>query len=279
MPMKKPVAKLQRITPTTAKKWLAELNYEDNRNINERKVQFLARQLESGHWMINGATVCFDVEGQMIDGQHRLSAIVMAKKAAETFVVRNLETAAYTTIDQGWKRSHAQVLGATGVKWAGQVVAACRFIWLFETDGIIMKKKIPETSIDEIVLVLEYKPEITAAVELVMMNKINRLLNGGLAAYAAWHFLKIDNEKATEFFTRLSDGVGLAKGSPILVLRDRLMKGKAEKTSWNSMEVFSFIVRAWNAHHAGKKITVLRLKTRGRGGSKEIELPKIRGFK
>ncbi|KKN35654.1 hypothetical protein LCGC14_0781510 [marine sediment metagenome] len=277
--MKKPTAKVERITPTIAKKWLKDLNYEDNRNINDSKVRFLARQLEAGHWILNGATICFDVEGSMIDGQHRLAAIIMAKKPADTFIVRGLQTEAYTTIDQGWKRSHSQILAASGVKWASQVVSTSKFVWTYESDGVIMKKRVLEISVDEVQLVLEYKPEINEAVKLIMENKLHRLLHGGIAAYTAWHLLKINEAKAIEFFNSLGDGANLKKGHPVLVLRDRLMKGKIEKTMWDNMEVFSFLVRAWNAFMAGKTITCLRLKTKGRGGTKEIQLPKIRGMK
>jgi len=277
--MKKPTAKLERITPTKAKKWLTELNYEDNRNINERKVAFIARQIVGGHWIVNGATICFDVEGNMIDGQHRLQGCVKSKKPIEAFVVRGLQTAAYTTIDQGWKRSHSQIFSAKGEKWAGCLVSACKFIWNYESEGKIIRPRLPEISVDEVEVVLEYKPEIRAAVELVMTSKCQKLATASVMAYAAWIFLQINDEKAIDFFNRIGDGVGLAKGSPMLIIRDKLLKGRKDKTSWNPQEIFSFLVRAWNAHYRSRKITCLRLTTKGRGGSKTIEIPKISGWK
>jgi hypothetical protein len=277
--MAKPTAKLEKITPTTAKKWLKELNYEDNRNINSAKVEFLKRQHLRDHWVINGATICFDTEGQLIDGQHRLSACVESKKGFETFVVRGLNTAAYTTIDQGWKRSHVQVLSAAGHKNAKSLVTACKHVWILETEKVMIKNRIPEISIDEVQLVVEYKPELKHAVALVHDNKLQRMTTGGLLAYLAWMFCKINEEKALEFFARLGDGANLAAKHPILTLRDRLMRAKADSVRFSNEEVFSFVVRAWNAYRLGKNLTILRLKTKSKDGSKVIELPKVSGWK
>jgi len=271
-------AKVEKINPSTAKKWLEELNYEDNRNINEKKVDFLVRQILGKHWIINGATICFDKDGQLLDGQHRLSAISKSKTPCESIVVRGLSIAAYTTIDQGWKRSHAQILGAAGHKWAGTLVGACKFIWILETEHVFIKKRTGEVSIDEVQLVLEFKPEVAAAVALIRTNRLEKLANSSLLAYCAWLFNTVNVEKSTAFFARLADGAGLGTKSPILTLRDKLMRGRREKISWNVKEQFSFVVRAWNAYAQGRTLSILRLKTKGRGGSKEVEVPKVWGW-
>ena len=142
-----------------------------------------------------------------------------------------------------------------------------------------MRNRLPEISIDEIQLVLEYKPEIKQAVELIRELQLHKVASGGVLAYCIWLFNQINENKSLEMFNRLADGVGLPKKSPILVLRDRLMKGKRDKTYWNNMEIFSFVVRTWNAFSRNRAMSVLRLTTKSKNGSKIIELPKIAGWK
>lgn len=269
-------AKVERITPSTAKKWLEELNYEDNRNLNESKVAFLSRQITNGHWIINGATICFDIENRLIDGQHRLAACILAKKPIESIVAHGLTTQAYTTIDQGWKRSHAQIFTGKGEKYAVHLVGACRRIWFHQTSGQMIAARRPESSIDELELVMEYHgDEIRPLAEMIISSYCHKLAAGGLLIYCAWLFQQANDEKCIGFFTSLGDGVELRKGSPILCLRDRLQRTKADRVHFNDAQFFSFIARAWNAFYTGKTLSVLRVKQ----SDKEIVIPKIRGLK
>ena len=94
----------------------------------------------------------------------------------------------------------------------------------------------------------------------------------------AANFYQANPTKAEVFFARLADGICKHKQVPMYVLRERLTQGKITRRRWTNMELFSMTIRAWNAHYRSRKITMLRLKTKADGGSKEIEIPSIQGL-
>lgn len=62
------------ISPEQAKKWL-EKN-DNNRNINYAKVKKMAKDMKEGHWDTTHQGIAIASDGTLVDGQHRLLAIV-----------------------------------------------------------------------------------------------------------------------------------------------------------------------------------------------------------
>lgn len=67
------------------------LSHEENREVDWAKVREIARDIEAGRWRLNNHLLGFDGKGRLVDGQHRLHAIVQAGIAVEVGVMRNLE--------------------------------------------------------------------------------------------------------------------------------------------------------------------------------------------
>ena len=63
------------VTPELAKKWLTMAN-NFNRPIKQAVVDMYVRQIKSGLWRRTHQGIAFDANGILIDGQHRLMAIV-----------------------------------------------------------------------------------------------------------------------------------------------------------------------------------------------------------
>ena len=64
------------ITPDMAKEWL-EKNVK-NRRLNMFRVDVLVKDMKDGKFTLSPSPICFDHDGYLIDGQHRLSACVLA---------------------------------------------------------------------------------------------------------------------------------------------------------------------------------------------------------
>lgn len=96
------------ITPEMAKVWL-EKNI-GNRPLHAVHVKRLADAITSNQFVLTHQGVAFDSDGTLIDGQHRLSAIVQANKAVQMLVFRGLPTATREKIDNGKPRNVANVL-------------------------------------------------------------------------------------------------------------------------------------------------------------------------
>lgn len=92
-----PSARLMRIPPATAQAWLARS--AGNRAIRATHVEYLANAIEAGDWLINGDAIRFDGNGSLIDGHHRLHAVVKSGQAIQSIVVTGLCPEARFAID------------------------------------------------------------------------------------------------------------------------------------------------------------------------------------
>ena len=95
------------ITPPMATLFLA--NNVSNRKLNKHHVDFLADQMLTGKWQKNGQTIVIADDGTLMDGQHRLNAIIKANVPAELGLCTGVPKTAMPTIDNGKSRSTSDI--------------------------------------------------------------------------------------------------------------------------------------------------------------------------
>ena len=96
-------AKVETITPEIAKTMLGE--NVNNRRISRDNVNLFAREIRNGEWRFNGEAIKFGKDGRLLDGQHRLLAVIAADKPLTTLVIRGLEDETQQTMDSAEKRT------------------------------------------------------------------------------------------------------------------------------------------------------------------------------
>ena len=106
-------AKFYEVTPELAKKWL-EKNVS-NRSVNETKVNQFAEDMESGRWYANGEAIVFDVNWNLVNGQHRLSAVVKCGLTVKMLVVTGVPVEETILYDRGMLRATWHTLQMAGV--------------------------------------------------------------------------------------------------------------------------------------------------------------------
>lgn len=118
------IIEVKEVTPEMANEILTNHNGL-NRKINKKHVSALALNMTRGTWKFNGDTIRFDDKGNLIDGQHRLSAIVESNKSMTMLFVSGLDTSIIRTIDQETKpRNLGDILKMDNVKYAAKI-ASC----------------------------------------------------------------------------------------------------------------------------------------------------------
>ena len=119
------------VTPVMAEKFLSK--NKGNRTVRVNKVTKYSYQMSNNHWIPNGDPIRFDVENNLIDGQHRLKAAIVSNTTlVDTIVVRGLSPQAYTTIDDGVVRKIGDVLARENIPNASEVGALARWIIVIE---------------------------------------------------------------------------------------------------------------------------------------------------
>jgi hypothetical protein len=99
------------ITPEFAER-LLERN-TSNRNLRRDHVNTLARDMSEGAWRLNNDAICIANDGTLLNGQHRLNAIIKAGKPIKMLVAEGFSPETYKVLDGGAKRSVADQLNIT----------------------------------------------------------------------------------------------------------------------------------------------------------------------
>lgn len=99
-----------------------------NRHIRPARVDRYAGIMVSGGWRLNGEAVVLSKQGNLMNGQHRLHAVVRAGVAVPMTLTENVEEDTFATMDTGMNRTAGDVLAMRGVANFNQVAAITRML-------------------------------------------------------------------------------------------------------------------------------------------------------
>lgn len=99
---------IETITPKQAEKYL-QFN-TSNRNLRKSLVSQYARDMTNGKWRLTHQGVAFNCDGTLLDGQHRLKAIVESGVTVQMLVARAVDSKNQLVMDDHAKRSAGDAL-------------------------------------------------------------------------------------------------------------------------------------------------------------------------
>ena len=123
-------SRVQTITPARAAELLAANS--TNRPVSKAVVRGFAEAMRRGEWMVTHQGIAFDTRGVLVDGQHRLAAIIEADRPVELTVFTEVGEGTFDVLDIGKRRSAADVLAIEGEKSSTMLAAMVRAVWLYE---------------------------------------------------------------------------------------------------------------------------------------------------
>ncbi len=230
-----------------------------NRHIKQPRVDQYARDMKKGHWLRNGQTIKFDRFGRLLDGQHRLWAVIEADISVDFTVAVGLEAEAMATVDTGIPRSFADVLQINGTTSARQVAAVARMTWNYEQAAWTTRNN---PSHLDLAAVMSRFPDMGEYVG-TLKGKVQKLGQMSALGFICYMGHRLDDNAATRFIDGLSSGGGLEEGNPILALRERLISwrtsGSAITKGITPDYAASLMIKTWNAYLAEKEIRFLRI--------------------
>jgi hypothetical protein len=251
------------ITPALAKEWLDRNSH--NRNIRERVVNGYAADMLAGNWVEDGQSIKFSADGVLLDGQHRLSAIVQSGMTVHMLVVTNLAASTQDTMDTGAKRSLADVLKLHGEEHYVTLAAALLrvHVWKQGARKNIKQSGNARPTHRQLLSVLDGHPELRRSVQIGSRVRDSVRISGGTVALCHWLFNRIDQGDCAFFFARIADGAGLVPGDPVYALRRAI--DNLAKASGRPDEAFvtALVIKAWNFYRAGQDIQLLAYRPGG----------------
>ena len=112
---------IELVTPQQA---LQMLQHNDgNRPLRKRFVDQYVDDIIRGKWKLSHQGVAFSKDGRLLDGQHRLTAIVESGISVQMVIARNVDEASFLVMDRGKTRSLRDILDDEP-----KVLDACSFI-------------------------------------------------------------------------------------------------------------------------------------------------------
>ena len=238
----------------------------NNRPIREVITNNYLADMRSGKWKYAGDPIRLAEDGTLLDGQHRLTAMAAMPSgwSAPVLLIEGLPASTQLVMDQGRKRNPGQQLHLLGYVNAYHLASTVRV--LIEWRSGIMFRDTSQRSVvttSRIQEFVEENPHIPLLINEARQRVISCYMTPSVVAAFHVEAASIDKEIADEFLTQLAEGVGLEPGSPVLALRERAIRGKAERRKDSERNQLGLLIRTWNLHLEGKTVARMQLPKGG----------------
>lgn len=261
-----------------AKEFLAaNLPYErgvdgTNRPVSIRRVNNYALEMLKGNWRLTHQGIGFNVGGNLSDGQHRLLALVQAAEEGavegETVytpkpkikvkfqVTWGLDKDIFKFLDMGLARSGPQILAIAGYANQTHLAACARLLYAFDNHEYRYWKsvKVSNQQVLDTVQRSNIDQYLAVCAHLV---PIGFIASAATVGYYVCERAFPEGDHET-FIEGLKTGENLAKDSPILVLRNYMIRSKG--TPGNRRDAYThlaYYIKSWNDFVMNRRRTAI----------------------
>lgn len=276
---------IETITPAIAQNWL-DASKTENRPFSQAVISSYADTMKKGNWLLNGEAITFDEKGNLLNGHHRLKAVIASASNIQSFVVRGVTSKAFSTFDCGRNRTFGQLITMQGCINGNNTAAILR-LYLALKNGNEMNnygsydliKNLHETNKSMMDFFLKNKTffeDITSIASSVCGKA--RLLNASFVGGSIAYLIKdcgYKKENVVEFFTQLCS-VDTAKNNTINILRRRLSEDRNNRKDRLLSKIHSALsIKCWNAVMTKKTVKIFNWNRETEGFPKYLKANEI----
>lgn len=249
------------VSPVIAAKLLS-LNTR-NRPKRKKDSDDWANQIVAGKWLTTHQGVALDRNMIILDGQHRLEAIVESGETVRMPVCVGLAPEVFDVIDTGRKRSAADVLAMRGETSVYNLAATTRLIYAYD-HGLIGRRGSP---------ILGHNDELIAYFN-DRATEIRDALRMASRCYTAFHAKRTpasvavyllyrdvpDTAEVDNFFEGLIIGAELKVTDARWVLRRNFESAFGQTQKREGSEQLALFLKAWAAYMQDEAVRVLAFR-------------------
>jgi len=250
-------------------------------NFREMKVAWrdsLLQHMRSGLWDCgNGDCLAMTEDGSLVNGQHRLSAAqIFQRETGEKvwfWVATGVRSVCVRTMDQGLNRTLTSLLKKDGIPHASEcaAIALSDHRMMGNRSGTIaacFQSGSKDSSRVSLPHAYESWKRSSAKIQewaaIDAKVKAAGLPRSSLLACCGFQLSKQADMDAKLFFSLLCGGDGLAKGDPLLLLRERLLEDRrSPHAKMPQATIAALLVKAWVAWRRGTPIGQLKYMSVG----------------
>ncbi len=257
------------VNPDTAARWLGANGR--NRNMRNATVAKYARDMTAGNWQFTGEAIKFDINGNLLDGQHRLMAIMQSGTTLPMLIVNGLPPESQDVMDSGDKRTAGDALRLNDVKNYILVAAIARLAIQLET-GADVRSGVTHA---EIKAWVDDNDDVHNVASAVSSAKAFIPISPAPLGYSWLILSRANPQRCGAFFDALANNSTSGKGDPRNTLLRRFASARQNKEHLPRDTQVNFILRAWNAWAAGEELHILKAKSsNGKGGATKVTVPR-----
>lgn len=241
-------------------------NQYRNRPLNRRTRDKIADDIFGGDFPITGESIIIAENGQLVDGQTRLSACVKAGKRICVLIAEGVSIAAIEKIDTGVCRSIGNRLHIdAGLENANNL--GCISLWIYKilmgSQFIYSSSPVAYKELRRIAI--EWEKDVTRSLGIVGrgQSRNNLVSRCGLARPIAFHAVvaRKYTQEADDFFGGVASGLGLTDfRDPIKLLLDRIGRDGKKSDYASKCALIGVMAEMWNAYMADKKPRGIKFK-------------------
>jgi hypothetical protein len=239
------------VSPELAAEWLK--SSIGNRLLSHDRVWSLVREIQQGLWSTTHQGIAFDQEGRLLDGHHRLNAIVKAGLTVELLVTRGLSDKVLRVIDTGRNRSASDTLTLVH-KAPNAVLISSLARMVLRLNRHDLRSAMIVTTNEILTAIHEYQGQLKWAIPYAL-SKIYSSPIWGTLCYA----YPVNHRQVDKFASQLRTGVGLEEGDPALALKrwlDLPKKQRWNKGNVTQLEVANKVLGSLRAHLEGRQLSI-----------------------
>lgn len=245
---------MELITTEIAREYLEKNTM--NRPLAEKQLAKYSGDMKEDMWLETGDPIKFADTGELLDGQHRLSSIVMVNKSIWLPVVRGLKKDAFMAMDMGKKRSLSDVLHVMGVKNSVRLSVCVSVLCAYKKNTIfsVFKQRKMGSGFPLKMLLETYEKNKDIDRSYLDTQNIcrrygNKSVPTELVCFlhaARKYYPYSEHEKIFYFIKKVITGELLEEGSAILVYRNYLQQIVRCNSHISSSFKMALLIKAWN---------------------------------
>ncbi|TET86607.1 MAG: hypothetical protein E3J46_07670 [Desulfobacteraceae bacterium] len=262
---------IETIDKERAQEYIAKI--DGNRPISNGYIRWLIGRQRRDEWQTNGDSIKFDKNGVLRDGQHRLMMVMQTGMPIEVVVVREIDPAAFITMDTGKNRNLADVLAIN--KYDNSKPLASALTWVHRYLINLMYPLGGRITHEQHLDVLDKHPDLNESVAFHRnLQKLGRQYWTAITMACHYLFTRVDIAAANDFIERYVTGVGIdTLTDPVGVLRGQVPLEATRRVKPSSDQIFRIFALAWNAQRNERE-----QKQNFTVGKRSRFRPKIDGF-
>ncbi len=247
-----------------------------NRPVSESRVAEWAEEMKRGDWQVTHQGIAFDTDGNMIDGQHRLLAIIRSGTTQRLMVTYNLAPEAFLVIDDGGARTSKDLFSVRYQKKHGEKPSNADLLtsiaagMLAGIDGKkVHKEDVSEHTLKHVRLLEDLAP-------LARQTVIGTCVAAAFANAA----LFFGKERIMPLVLRLQTEMWSGTTDPLKTLKGRLLRAKLAEhrnDAITKQEKYSYAVAAIRASLNGTSWTKVQATTLDVGRDRDDKKLKAQG--